>query len=63
MEKSMSIIKYTYLEYTSSIWRSPCIKEVILASADKPLAAVGKLEGQHTAFMQVKLVLVGFGVV
>ena len=53
----------THLEYASAIGSSPGIKQVVLASADKPLAAVGKLEWEDTALMEVELVLVRLGVV
>ena len=52
-----------YLEYTGSIWGAPSVQQVVFARADKPLATVGKLEGEDTALMKVKLVLVWFTVV
>ena len=33
-----------YLKYAGPVGSPPCIEEVVLAGADKPLAAVGKLE-------------------
>lgn len=54
----MSLIWTTDLEYAGSIRSPPGIQEVVLAGADKPLAAVGEFEGQDTALVEVELVLV-----
>jgi hypothetical protein len=48
----------TYLKYAGTVGRPPCIEEVVFASADKPLATVGKLKRQNTTFVEVELVLV-----
>ena len=53
----------TDLENAGTIGSSPGVEEIVLASGDKPLAAVGKLEGENAALMQVQLVLVWLGVV
>lgn len=52
------MIWITDLEYACSVWSPPGIQEVVLASADEPLAAVGELEGEDTALVEVELVLV-----
>jgi len=52
----------THLEYAGAIRRAPGVEKVVFASADKPLSTVGKLEWEDTAVMQVKLILVGLGV-
>lgn len=54
----LSMIWITDLEYAGSVWSPPGIQEVVLASADEPLAAVGELEGEDTALVEVELVLV-----
>ena len=33
---------YTYLEYTSSIWGSPCIEQIVFPCAHKPLPYKGQ---------------------
>ena len=53
----------TDLENAGTIGSSPGVEEIVLASGDEPLAAVGKLEGENAALMQVQLVLVWLGVV
>jgi len=52
----------THLEYAGAVRRAPGVEQVVFAGADKPLSAVGELEGQDAAVVQMKLVLVGLGV-
>lgn len=54
-------VKLKYLEYGRSVWRSPCVQQIILAGRDKPLAAGGKLKAEHAALVQMQLVLLRFG--
>ena len=49
------------LENWGSIRGPPGIQQIVLASGDKPLATIGKLEWENTTFMEVKLVLIWLG--
>ena len=53
----------TCLKDAGSVRRAPGIEQVVFAGASEPLATVGKLQWQHAALMQMKLILVGFGLV
>lgn len=53
-------IEVTHLEYTGTIWCSPCVKQVVFTSGNKPFATGGKPQRQHTALMQMQLILVRF---
>ena len=46
-----------YLEEAAPVGRDQCVDEVVLASGEKPLAAVGKFEGEHTGLVAAKTVL------
>lgn len=46
-----------------AVGRSPGVEKVVLARGDEPLAAVGELQGEYTALVEVELVFVRFGAV
>jgi len=54
---------HTDLEYARSVRGPPRVEKVVLAGADEPLAAVGKLQRQDATLMEVKLILVRLRVV
>ena len=53
----LSVAFVSHLEYTSTVWCSPSIEQVVLSCSDEPLPSVGKLEREHTRLMKVELVL------
>lgn len=48
----------THLEDGGAVGCPPRIQQIVLAGADEPLAASGKLEREHATLVQVQLVLV-----
>ena len=48
------------LEDGGSVWRPPGVKEVVLASGDKPFARVGKFKAEDTTLVEVQLIFVWF---